>query len=97
MQQRSDTAIHKVLLVFHNYEKEETNQIKFYSNNKSFVHNSLKQNLLLNVQDFVPKIFSCDSSSIGRNIDRSVGQSVGRSAAIEFQKHFAANAISMQL
>ena len=58
-------------------------------------------------------IFSCDSSSIGRNVGLSVGLSVGRSvglsvgrsvglsvglsATIEFQKHFAANAISMQL
>ena len=57
LQQRSDTAIHKVLLVFHNYEKEETNQIRFYSNNESFIHNSLKQNLLLNVQEIVPRIF----------------------------------------
>ena len=57
LQQRSDSAIHKVLLGFHNYETEETNQIKFYSNNERFIQNSLKQNLLLNVQDFVPKIF----------------------------------------
>ena len=50
-------------------------------------------------------VFSCDSSSIGRNVGRSVGRSVcrsvglsvGLSATIEFQKHFAANAISMQL
>ena len=57
LQQRSDRAIHKVLLGFHNYETEGTNKIEFYSNNERFIQNSLKQNLLLNVQDFVPKIF----------------------------------------
>ena len=57
LQQCSENAIHKVLLGFHNYSAEETRQIEFYNNNERFIQNSLKQNLLLNIQDFVPKIF----------------------------------------
>ena len=57
LQQRSDSAIHKVLLGFHNYDAEGTSQIEFYRNNERFIQNSLKQNPLLNVQHFVPKIF----------------------------------------
>ena len=45
LQQRSDNAIHKVLLGFHNYAAEEKSQIEFYSNNERFIQNSLKQNL----------------------------------------------------
>ena len=34
----------------------------------------------------VARIFSCDSSSIGRNVCRLDGRLVGRLATIEFQK-----------